>query len=167
MKLKVLVVLICSILSFSSFPKVEPLGKELRGKGLYTWYFFDVYNAVLRGHKGDDLFEHPLSLELSYLRSLSGKDIAKQSAKELISIGRSKEEVKNWSEEMNQIFPDVGSGDSILANYKPESGIVFYLNRDKEIGKIKDKTFAKAFMDIWLSEKTSAEDLRKKLLGID
>ncbi len=167
MKLKVLLIFICTTLSLSSFSKVEPLGKELRGKGLYTWFFLDVYNATLRGHKGDELFKNPLSLELSYLRSLSGKDIAEQSAKELISIGRKKEEVKKWTEEMNKIFPDVNSGDSILANYNPEDGIVFYFNRDKEIGKIKDKVFARAFIDIWLSEKTNADDLREKLLGIE
>ncbi len=163
---KNIVFIVCLFVMSSSFSKVEPAGKVLRGKGLYTWFFIDVYNATLRADKSNELYKYPLSLELSYLRSLSGEDIAKQSAKEILKLGGNKYIVGKWTVEMNKIFPDVNAGDSILANYTPDTGIIFYLNRTKELGKIKDQKFTQAFLDIWLSEKTRDQEFRRQLLGI-
>jgi hypothetical protein len=137
----------------------------LRGQGEYKWLFMSVYEARLLAEKGNDIYSRPLLLELKYSRSFKGKDIVDQSIKELVSAGNDKSQLKEWREKLLGIFPDVKESDVIRASYNPEIGIVFHFNSEKELGRITDLTFSKKFLDIWLGEKTSAPDLRKKLLG--
>lgn len=137
----------------------------LRGRGDYKWLFLHIYEARLWAHPGDDLFERPLALELKYSRSFKGKDIVTQSVKELKNAGISDEQLKQWTPKLLEIFPDVEEGDTIKASFNPKEGIVFFLNKDKELGKLVDLNFSKKFLEIWLGEKTSAPDLRNKLLG--
>ena len=49
-------------------------------------------------------------------------------------------------------------------NCGPVSWAVFYKD-NTEIGRIKDPAFSVAFFNIWLGDKTSAPELRRKLLG--
>ena len=51
-----------------------------------------------------------------------------------------------------------------VEDYIPGKEARFY-NRDKFIASVTDPEFARAFFDIWLSEKTSAPAVRAKLLG--
>jgi hypothetical protein len=149
-----------------SFGDVRPLGNQVLGEGTYSWFFFDVYKATLRSESKDNLFEKPLSLELVYLRNFSGSDISKQSVIELESQGVSTEELKEWSKLLDGLFPNVKDGDQILANYDPSEGLTFYLNRSTKLGRISSIDYSKSFLNIWLSKKSSAKELRKKLLGM-
>ena len=165
MNLLKLSIILLFILS-SSFAGIKPVNDNFRGEGVYTWFFLDVYKAKLWANEGKDILKGPVSLELRYLRILKGKDIAKQSIKELTSLGVDQKLTDNWYPHLLKIFPDVKDGDKILANYSPTTGIVFYLNGSKKLGLIRDSNFSLMFMKIWLDEKTSAQDLRNKLLGI-
>lgn len=127
--------------------------------------FLSVYEAKLLAEKGNDIYSRPLLLELKYSRSFKGKDIVEQSIKELVSAGNDKSQLEGWREKLLAIFPDVKESDIIHASYNPEAGIVFHFNSEKELGRITDLNFSKKFLDIWLGEKTSAPELRKKLLG--
>ena len=73
-------------------------------------------------------------------------------------------DVRLWSEEMARIFPDIKKGDTLIGVSIPGKEARFY-NRDKFIASVTDPEFARAFFDIWLSEKTSAPAVRAKLLG--
>lgn len=139
----------------------------LRGEGLFTWYFIDVYKAKLWASKAQNIYSEPLSFELAYLRDLKGADIAKQSRSELLDLKIDPKLVEQWYPKLIEIFPDIKQGDAILANFNPSTGLKFYLNRQKFLGVIEDKVFAEKFLEIWLSERTSAKKLRSKLLGIN
>lgn len=137
----------------------------LRGQGDYKWLFLHVYEAKLWGEKGDDLYSKPLLLELKYSRSFKGKDIVEQSIKELIKAGSPDSEMGEWKKKLLEIFPDVKEGDIIQASFRPDNGLSFYLNSNKELGRLSDLNSSKTFLNIWLGEKTSAPELRQKLLG--
>ena len=65
---------------------------------------------------------------------------------------------------MTALFPDVKEGTHITGIYLPNESVRFYLD-GQWLGEIRDADFARAFFAIWLDPKTSAPDLRKKLLG--
>ena len=107
----------------------------------------------------------PFAVELVYDMSFKGKDIADRSIKEMRSQGFNDEmKLKRWGDEMTKIFPDIQQGDTLIGVSFPGKEARFY-NREKLIATIPDTEFAKAFFDIWLSEKSSEPKLRLKLLG--
>lgn len=156
-------ILLFSLLS--SLMAAEKNLLPLMGQGQYKWFLINVYEAKLWAEKGDDLYSKSLLLELKYSRSFKGSDIVDQSIKELSNSGSSKAELEIFKKTLLEIFPNVSEGDSIQASYNPTSGVTFQLNSVKELGRLSDLTLSKKFLDIWLGEKTSAPDLREKLLG--
>lgn len=144
---------------------MEPAKLPLRGQGQYKWMFLSIYEARLLAEKGNDIYNRPLVLELKYQRDFKGKDIVDQSIKELVSAGHEKSQMEEWRAKLLEIFPNIKEGDIIEARFAPENGIIFHLNSSKELGRIADINFSKKFLDIWLGEKTTAPELRKKLLG--
>ena len=137
----------------------------LRGQGVYKWFFLKVYEAKLWAEPRENLYSAPFVLELKYKRNFKGKEIVDQSVKELLHAGVEASLIDKWRVRLLEIFPDVSENDSILASYNPDAGVIFYLNSTRELGKITDSNFSKQFLDIWLGDKTTAPELRNKLLG--
>ncbi len=156
-------------LEAQSLPKEE---FKLQGKGIYEWMWLDVYEAKLFYKRSQDklnsqnLYSKSILLELEYFMDLDGKDIASQSVKEIASQTDIDTERKNYYLNVfEKIFPNVKKGDRISAHYEPKSGIMFYLNDLKLIGKIKDSKESKEFLNIWLGDKTSDPEFREKLFN--
>lgn len=108
----------------------------------------------------------PLALELTYARSLDGKDIAKRSLVEMRrQVEISTANAEKWLAEMEAAFPDVKAGDRISGVVtEPGSAIQFFIN-GKPGRKVADAAFARHFIGIWLAPQTSEPELRKALLG--
>ena len=157
--------LLLGICSSFAEEKISPLSQNLRGKFQYTWFFMDIYQAKLWAPNDIEVFSVPFTLELIYSRDFDGEDIVNQSIKELTGQGLSREYLEKKKEVLLEIFPNIKEGDSIMAQYTPEKGTVFYLNQKKKLGSIVDKTFSVEFLNIWLGEKTSSPELRAALLG--
>lgn len=137
------------------------------GEGRMSYLMFDLYDAALYASEGALGSSKPFALKLSYLRALKGDKIADRSKIEMQKQNRwSDQQLDLWHQKMLQIFPDVDQGDELTGVYT-RSGKTLFFKAGKEIGTINDPDFGLAFFDIWLSEKTSAPDLRKKLLGTD
>ena len=138
------------------------------GSGRYTWWGFDVYQASLWVEPGFDaaaLARQRYALDLQYLRNFKGRDIAQRSIDEMRRVGPfSEAQARNWLGEMERLFPDVSSGDRLTGVHLPGRGAQFYAN-GKSRGEIADPEFARLFFGIWLSEQTSAPQLRLTLLG--
>ena len=70
---------------------------------------------------------------------------------------------------MQTIWPDINEGDELIIYVNKAGQSIFYSDisdvSTQELGVIKDEEFGPAFLDIWLSEKTSEPELRVKLLG--
>lgn len=138
---------------------------EKVGEGRLTYLLWDVYDATLYASEGAWKEDSPFALELIYLREIKGKKIADRSIEEMRNQGITDEiKLATWHTQMSEIFPDVDKGIGLTGIQTDDGTTVFYQDQ-KELGRIEDKEFSKAFFDIWLSENTSAPDLRRKLLG--
>jgi hypothetical protein len=135
------------------------------GQGRLTYLFWNIFDATLYAPEGAWHNNKPFALQLSYLRALEGKKIADLSVKEIRGQGFTDEvKLATWHAQMRGIFPDVDKGVSLTGVYTETGNTIFY--RDNiELGRINDPEFSRAFFGIWLDEKTSAPDLRRKLLG--
>ncbi len=143
----------------------ESSALSLRGEGIFKFIGFKVYDARLwtpqKPHSAADVF----ALQLVYDMAFKGREIAGRTVAEMRKVGYADEQkLKRWGEEMLRLFPDVKKGDTLIGVSIPSKGVKYY-SRDKLIGSIDDAEFAKAFFDVWLSEKTSEPQLREKLLG--
>ncbi len=104
-------------------------------------------------------------LELKYARAFRGSDIAQRSLEEMRRIGSfSEAQGQRWLQAMQRAFPDVGPGDRLTGVHEPGRGATFYAN-GRLSGEVADPAFAQLFFGIWLSEQTSAPQLRLALLG--
>lgn len=163
---------IVSLLMIASAPAlavdyIQPFvpNAEMVGEGRLRVFMLDVYDAQLYAPKGDLNNEEPLALRLSYLRDIPGKKIADRSLDEMRDQDRwSAEQLEAWHEKMLNVFPDVKKGDELTGVLTKNNQTVFLMG-GQEIARIEDSNFGTAFFNIWLSEKTGAPTLRKKLLG--
>lgn len=136
------------------------------GSGRLTYLLWDVYDARLFVPQGKWSDEPPYALELRYLRDLDGGAIADRSAEEIRKQGfRDEVTLAAWHTQMRKLFPNVHQGSTLTGIYTAKGESLFYLS-DQFIGKITDPSFGKHFFAIWLSEKTSEPQLRRRLLGL-
>ena len=144
-------------------------GLSIRGEGVLRFFGIKVYEARLWAKTKPAVVTiapgELFALELVYDMSIKGREIAERSTAEMRKVGYSNEaKLKAWNDEMLRIFPDIKKGESIIGVSVPGKGATFY-SRDKLIATAADPEFAKAFFEIWLSEKTSEPKLRERLLG--
>ena len=159
--------LICILIYiFLSSNVCAKLPLKLIGKGDYTFFFMDVYEASLWAQSNKNIYEGRLRLELKYKMNFKGRDIVKQTKKEFLNADIDELKSNKWSTALDSIFPDVSKGDRIEASFSPSSGIKFYLNEDSFLGEVKDIEFSKSFLNIWLGPKSSDPQLRDRLLGV-
>lgn len=138
------------------------------GQGEYRWWGIALYQACLwsPGALAEPASWPSFALELRYSRELQGKRIAEASIKEIKQLGLGQpQQHQQWLEKMIAIFPDVKKDEQLSALYLPGKGLQFYRNQQK-LALIDDPEFAQAFLSIWLDPRTSAPDLRQRLLGI-
>ncbi|MGH8402917.1 MAG: chalcone isomerase family protein [Gammaproteobacteria bacterium] len=160
----------------AEIPKLPPLVMaaapqlHLLGHGPlnYPFLFFHVhiYNAALYVTGPEWNPDAPYALAVTYARSFSGKSIADEGIKQLARLGYTDQaELSRWKRDMDQAFPDVHKGDTLVGFYLPAGETRFYVN-GKLTADIEDPTFGPAFFSIWLSPKTSDPKLRAKLLNL-
>jgi hypothetical protein len=134
----------------------------LQGQGRLTFWGFDVYDA--RYYVADPKGQNGFALEIQYIRSFKGNDLAKRTIDEMSRQGVSEKQRALWLQSLEKIFPDITSGDTLIGLYLPDKGTMF-LHNGKVIGDVPGDTFAKAFFGIWLDERTSAPKLRTALIA--
>ena len=141
------------------------MGLAIRGDATMRFFGLKVYDVRLWTQMKPFTHGDPFAIELVYDLNLNGKDIAERSVKEMRLQGCDDEsKLKRWGEEMARVFPDIKKGDTLIGVSIPGKEARFY-NREKFIAAVPDPEFAKAFFDIWLSEKSSEPKMRLKLLG--
>lgn len=153
--IKILLVLFAFNTGFSS-------ELPLRGEADYRWLFMHIYNAKLWANN-NEIYSEPFTLELKYGRNFKGVHIVDQSIKELKHAGVG--DLEQWRAILLPIFPDIKEGNTIQAKFDPKLGVVFHLDKEKELGRIEDINMAKDFLNIWLGDKASDPKFRNKLLG--
>jgi len=139
------------------------------GEGKYSYWFWDLYQARLATPSGtfvDYQQSVPLLLELRYLRDISKTEFVDATQEQWrIQAGAVQKEHKLWAGELTTLWRDVKKGDMLSAELHGDGLISFYFNQ-QPLGKTKDPALGPAFFDIWLSEKTTAPELRQLLLAL-
>jgi hypothetical protein len=139
------------------------------GEGRLRFFGLHVYDSSLwtDGPRFDP--NSNFALEIRYAMGLKGDDIALRSIQEMRTVGYADEaKFKDWLAIMRRTFPDITKGERLVGVASAKEGsltAVTFFHGDKELARIDNAEFARAFFDIWLSPKTSQPALRKALLG--
>jgi len=138
----------------------EPLGKAS-----LKVLVFHAYDAELWTDAKPFSYDAPFALMLTYRMDFSTDDLVERSIQEMEGIYGAYDDVakSKLTAELTKAFPNVTDGDRITAYFVPAKGVTIYYNGVRRSAI--STTFAKPFMDIWMSEKTSEPGLRKRLLG--
>jgi hypothetical protein len=161
--------LVCSfaaVLLFSN-PAYSNLTAQLKtvGKGEMSWLFMDVYQVSLHSANGRYVHqEYPQALTIRYQRSFKKEGLIKATAEEWQKMNIDSQKYKPWLAQLLELWPDVNRGDTLTFLVVKNGRGTFYHN-DRLLGDIENPNFSSAFLDIWLSKKTSEPDLRRQLIG--
>jgi hypothetical protein len=143
-------------------------GARLQGQARLRVLGFSVYDARLWSAGkpvGRDWTSGALALEIDYLRSVKGAQIADRSLAEMRKLAEiAAADAERWLAAMKAHFPDVQAGDRITGVSLPGQGARFFVNGSLK-GEIADAEFARLFFGIWLSPRTSEPAMREALLG--
>ncbi len=158
-------------------PAVEALAPAWRalGQGEMRWFGFSLYNAALwvSGEQMDETREweresemrRPYALALHYKRDFTRERLVDTSIDEIRRLGTTDEALlARWRSELNLVFPDVRSGQTIVGVRLPGEGARFFFE-GRVVGALSDERFARAFFAIWLDSRTRSPELRARLLG--
>lgn len=144
-------------------------GSRLLGEASLRYWGMRIYHArlwALPTFRSERPAEHPLVLELEYLRDLKGGAIAERSLAEMLRAGPIPEpQAQQWLTQMQRLFPDVKAGDRLTGQHMPGQGALFAYN-GRTVGRIDDPDFSQRFFGIWLAPTTSQPDMRTALLGL-
>lgn len=144
----------------------------LNGMGLRTKVVFKVYVAGLYLEKTskDGLeiasSEQAKRMELVFLRSVSGEDVAKAIADGFENnAGAVLPALKERIKKFGAFIPDLKKGDSLVFIYRPGQGLELQAG-GKTAGTIDGKDFSDALFRVWLGPKPSDKALKAGLLGL-
>ena len=135
------------------------------GKAKLEVFIFDVYYSTLysaNGKYSED--NYPMALDIEYLRNIKAKDLVDTTQEEWQKLGFEESRIANWIPLIERVWPDIKKGDKLLFRVENDGASEFYFNSES-LKKIDDISFGKAFLAIWLSEKSSYPKVRKKLIG--
>ena len=137
-------------------------GAKLLGQGRMTYWGFDLYDAKL--FVTDNKSQSGFALKIDYLKSFKGDALRDQTVKEMIQLGVPEARRRQWADALKEIFPNISSGHSLTAIYRPNLGTLF-LHNGQYIGEVSGEEFSQAFFGIWLDPRTTAPHLRRQLLS--
>lgn len=148
-------------------PTQQPIPTvQVVGQGRLSVFFFDVYDMRLYAPDGQWSPEKPFVLSFFYLRDVEGEDIASHSVDQMRQQGMTDDgKLEDWYQQMKRIFPDTAPGMTLSAVFIPGQQTEFFQG-ERPIGIIQGGDFVQWFSGIWLSEKSSKPDLRRKLLKV-
>jgi hypothetical protein len=152
----------------SEAPSDAPPAARLAGQGRLHWFGLALYDArlwVSPAFAPAEYARHAFVLELAYLRSFRGSDIARRSLVEMRRVAEIDDaQAVRWEAALRALLPDVAPGDRVAGAHRPGRGVRFSVN-GKPAGELADPEFARLFFGIWLAPTTSEPGLRAALLG--
>ncbi len=163
---KIISVLMITIWLIISSAYASPLkGLASSGKSELTWFLLSIYDAQLFTSTGQFNYgEYPQALEIRYNLDVAKDRLVKSIKSQWQEQAISHPQLEQWLIKLDNIFPNIKSGDKLIFLVDEDGNNQFFLN-DKPIGRIADDDFPQIFLDIWLSNKTSFPDLRLGLIG--
>lgn len=140
------------------------------GEGEMNYLFWTIYRAEL--YIESLPFEEnslPKVLKIEYFRDIESEDLVDATTAQWLHIGIDDASISKWAMLLSGMWPDISEGDELILYVSENGESTFYAGEDgfavKKLGEVNDTDFGPAFLNIWLSEKTSEPELRAKLLG--
>ncbi len=154
--------------NFSNFSEINQnfsKPSRLGSHNLKVWGF-KIYNIQLLSETKNFSYQNKFAIIINYQRDFAKKDLIQKSLEEISRINDIKDAnlVKTYQKKLEEIFFDVKEGDRKTAFFDPKNGVKLYFN-GKFAGEINDLIFAKRFIDIWLSDKSSYPKMTQDILG--
>ena len=164
-KLLALLILIPS-LSWSTEDKQEGFqSPKLIGEGTLKVLMWEVYDLRLFTDGTAFTWQDKFMLEFDYSRELKKESVIDASLKEFkLQPNVSDKDIKAWKVYLEQVIQPVQKGTKASVMWVPDGQIVFNYE-GSPTSTIVNEDFARAFLNIWLGEKTSRPKLRSQLLG--
>ena len=164
-KLLTLLILIPS-LSWTNEIKQEVFqSPKLIGEGTLKVLMWEVYDLRLYTDGKTFSWQDKFMLEFDYSRELKKESVIDASLKEFkLQPNVSDKDIKAWEVYLEQVIQPVQKGTKASVMWVPEGQIVFDYE-GSPTSTIENEDFARAFLNIWLGEKTSRPKLRSQLLG--
>lgn len=154
--------------NFSNFPEINEnffKPSRLGSHNLKVWGL-KIYNIQLLSDTKKFSYQNKFAIVINYQRDFAKKNLIQKSLEEISRINNIEDAnlVKTYQKKLEEIFLDVKKGDRKTAFFDPKKGVKLYFNA-KFVGEINDLVFAKKFIDIWLSDKSSYPKMTQDILG--
>ena len=164
-KLLALLILIPS-LSWTNENKQEVFqSPKLIGEGTLKVLMWEVYDLRLFTDGTPFSWSDKFMLEFDYSRELKKESVIDASLKEFkLQPNVTDKDIEAWKVYLEQVIQSVQKGTKASVMWVPEGQIVFDYEGSPP-STIENEDFARAFLNIWLGEKTSRPKLRSQLLN--
>ncbi len=166
----VMVVLLCGVLLASELP--EPL-KAVRpqlvsvGSATLRWFGIHVYDMSLYTTDQKYTPESTAVLSILYHISIKHRRLQDTTLEEWQRMNKgTPEQQEAWIQQLDAMWPDIKSGESLSAYRQSEGPTQFYFG-DRLLGEVADPEFGPAFFAIWLDADCRYPKLRDKILKTD
>lgn len=148
-----------------SLSRADSVSWQEVGRGEMSLLWFDLYRASLFTPSGEyQAQSYPIKLDIRYLREIEAVDLVDATVEQWQHLGYQDKDIARWQRQLVGLWPDVSEGQSLAFECLSADFGSFSFN-GKPLGTITEPGFARAFIDIWLSEQTSRPDLRAQLTG--
>jgi hypothetical protein len=135
------------------------------GVGTASWLVFTAYEASLWADSGTWSMSSRFALSLQYRMSFTKEELVESTINEMGRVAPGFD--ASWyRNDLERAFANVVDGDRITALHLPGEGVRFFHNGNPT-ATVEHAVFADPFFAIWLSEGTSAPELRADLLRLD
>ena len=164
-KLLALLILIPSLSWTSEVEQEVFQSPKLIGEGTLKVLMWEVYDLRLYTDGTTFSWQDKFMLEFNYSRELKKESVIDASLKEFkLQPNVTDKDIKAWEVFLVQVIQPVQKGTKANVFWDPEGKIIFHYE-DSQPLTIKNEGFARAFLNIWLGDKTSRPKLRSQLLN--
>jgi hypothetical protein len=142
-------------------PDLKPVGAAT-----LHWFGLHVYDVALFAQEVPFTTNSTAVLSIRYNISIKHRKLLDTTLKEWVRLGKGDAaQRKKWIEQLESVWPDLKSGDSLTAFRKGDGPTQFYFG-DRLLGEVSDPAFGPAFFAIWLDADCSYPKVRDGLLGV-
>ena len=164
-KLLAFIILVSGISLASEAQQEGFQSPKLIGEGTLKVLMWEVYDLRLYTDGASFSWKNKFMLEFDYKRELKRERVIDASLKEFkLQPNVTDKDIKAWEVYLEQVIQPVQKDTKAIVMWVPEGQIVFNYE-GSPTSTIENEDFARAFLNIWLGEKTSRPKLRSQLLG--
>ncbi len=142
-------------------PDLKPVGAAT-----LHWFGLHVYDIALYARDAAYTTNSTAVLSIRYNISIKHRRLLDTTLKEWQRMGKGSDAQRaQWIKQLEPLWPDLKSGDSLTACKRADGPTQFYFG-DRLLGEVADRAFGPAFFAIWLDAKCRYPDVRSKLLSV-